>query len=188
MSGDELTFTGISPEIKKSLHDEIFNENEKVNMSETSQSCAKVNKIIRKPLFICTCLYGGVRGTTDMFKCCQWMVCAILNVAEMIQTNIIDCVYNCENCRQIYAKVSNLEHEINKLHEVHHELLKLLEKSQDDCRSLRELLNIVIKESKTSTVSKDSVCIQTDPEPIHKPKPIPAPCRIKRTIEYSIHT
>ena len=86
----------------------------------------------------------------------------------------MDGVYNCKNCRQIYVKVSNLEHEIHKLHEVNHELLKLLEKSQEDCRSLRALLNIVIKDSKTSTVSKDSVSIQTDPEPIHKPKPIPA--------------
>ena len=34
-SGDELTFAGISPEVKKSLHDESFNQDEKVNMSET---------------------------------------------------------------------------------------------------------------------------------------------------------
>ena len=188
MSGDELTFAGISPEIKKSLHDESFNEDVKVNMSETSQSCTKVNKIIRKPLCISTCLYGGVCGTTDMLKCCQCMVWVHPQCCGDDPNESMDGVYNCKNCRQIYVKVSNLEHEINKLHEVNHELLKLLEKSQDDCRSLRELLNIVIKDSKTSTVSKDSVSIQADPEPIHKPKPIPAPRRIKRTIEYPIHT
>ena len=186
-SGDELTFAGISPEVKKILHDESFNQDEKVNMSETSQSCTKVNKIIRKPLCISTCLYGGVRGTTDMLKCCQCMVWVHPECCGDDPNESTDGVYNCKNCRQIYVKVSNLEHEINKLHEVNHELLKLLEKSQDDCRSLRELLNIVIKDSKTSTVSKDSVRIQTDPEPIHKPKPTPAPRRINRTQEYPIH-
>ena len=139
------------------------------------------------------CLYDGLQGNSTMTRCCQCMKWVHLKCCG--DDEDIPGVYNCSLCRNMYLKLTNLEKQIDQLHEVNNNLVKLLENSQQECSSLRSLIEILINEKEKTPVKIGNTKLNSrsplktelrkatsqtstkEQEP--KPRPVPAPRKTK---------
>ena len=148
---DALRFTGISPQVAANVSHipssatkatgEIHENQESKN---TRTKCCK--SVTRK-LCLNTCLYDGQQNGLEMLRCCICMTWVHPQCCGDLQEDTESLgAYTCSQCRQIYSRLAKLESQVEKLHDLNKTLVHLLENSQQECASLRLLIQDLIKD------------------------------------------
>ena len=195
---DPLRFGGISPQVATALAGEDKASEHAIKVpngpikkdNATNVTESKKNTICpdgslgsrsqsenKKRYCLPNCKYGGNRGRSEMLKCCQCMdwfhpVCC----GDLLSESDIG-IYNCSNCRQISSRLFKVEKQIESLHAVNKDLIRLLESSQQECASLRSMLQTLVSENNPPTQSDQGLNAQEAPnnkiKNVSKPTPMP---------------
>ena len=147
-----------------------------------------------------SCKHNRAPGPEILIKCSQCMLlfhpsCCGDPVDDPHNSGF----YSCLNCRQIYKRLMQIEQKLENVTSLNRELITMLEKSQQECSSLREVLKSVVAEKTTSAVTTCSTQTSNLTNNLHHldeqenntqipNKPIPKPrTRIKTKLNKSDH-
>ena len=103
------------------------------------------------------CLFNRQEEGRGMLKCCQCMTWVHPECCgDKPDEHLRDGIYNCSECRLIGKRLSKLEQQLDGMHSLNKELIIMLERSQLECASLREIINNLSQQNQNDELSANT--------------------------------
>ena len=137
----------LSKSASKSAND-CSDQSEVSNISIMNSSSTSAQSSICIP----DCAFSGSEGDMELIRCCTCMklvhpICC----GDTETVSSFGGIYNCISCRTLCDRVSSIEKQLSLSQELNQTLLKLVEKSNEECTNLRLLLNDIIQNGLTKS-------------------------------------
>ena len=123
------------------------------SLCSVDNSMSSIGSSDLSPYCIPDCSYGGHAGDVEMTRCCtcmRWVHYVCCGDSEKDAS--YEGVYSCSICRTLCDRIINIEKQLVSSHELNQCLLKLVEKSNEECANLRTILSTFIQEGQSSNL------------------------------------
>ena len=131
--------------------------------SENRDLSKSTNSSIQDFLCLPECQYGGLKGDASMLRCSMCMRLVHVVCCGDPPSHIrYDGSYNCSHCRTLFERVTNIEKQLECMHQLNTELLKLLQIKTEETMNLQNLLLEMNNKTSNGDTTKDSITIKSN--------------------------
>ena len=131
-------------------------EGDSSDLSNTGNQSNTENAQIRPDVHIKHCLenckYNRQQRDFEMLRCCGCMTWVHPQCCgdDPVEESRYRGGYSCAECRQMGKRIHNIERQMKDMYQLNMDLMTRLEKSQEECASLREILHLMLHEQNSS--------------------------------------